>query len=560
MRERDREVRTASAEAAEDDAYFASDELERHAPRSSARRRWHGTPGTAPALAQLVGPDLLVEWKRRLDDFDRRAGTTAWRCVAEPGVPVRGDHEPRGRRRGPGRGPHRGESERLRRDGDGQQIMRKGEQDERVTLERVLDARPPRRRTGWSLSIEQRAEGDHQLDARSSPRRGPTSSGSSDESLTELAVADGLPDGFTTADLAELDFDGDARAHALDLSLADGALRRPMCSRRPPGARSRRGPRRWTATTPRSSGWPRPRRSPSCSTAATRRAKTRLVVRGPRVKRIRIAARAGRAGAGDDDRRGRAGRRRYVEDRDTAAVVSGSKDSATTFTERWTLALVGPADAPWRIVTPEGLGGAAPDLVSVRGTHQARISSPRSPSSPTAPSARFALPSDRRYLPGRHVWARIEDGIATVGVTAPLGEVLWYTPEIEYWAVDRVDVGETLATVQGRSSRTVAVGSPIRGALIELNPLLRRAPHALLAQPYGRGWVARISADRWERDEAGMVSARDYRKILDADLALGREFCFGGALLAPRPARSLTPGLPRPRRARRARSRPGRPR
>jgi hypothetical protein len=31
-----------------------------------------------------------------------------------------------------------------------------------------------------------------------------------------------------------------------------------------------------------------------------------------------------------------------------------------------------------------------------------------------------------------------------------------------------------------------------------------------------------------------MVSARNYRKILDADLAIGREFCFGGALLAPR--------------------------
>jgi len=153
----------------------------------------------------------------------------------------------------------------------------------------------------------------------------------------------------------------------------------------------------------------------------------------------------------------------------------------------------------------------------------------------TAPSARFALPSDRQYMPDRHVWARIEDGIATVGVTAPLGEVLWYTPEIEYWAVDRLEVGETLATVQGRSGRTVAVGSPVRGTLVELNPLLRRAPHALLAQPYGRGWVARISAERWERDEAAMVSARDYRKVLDSGLALGREFCFGGALLAPPP-------------------------
>ena len=44
------------------------------------------------------------------------------------------------------------------------------------------------------------------------------------------------------------------------------------------------------------------------------------------------------------------GGRRYREDRDTTTVVEGSKDSATTFTERWTLALDGPDAAPWRIV------------------------------------------------------------------------------------------------------------------------------------------------------------------------------------------------------------------
>jgi predicted lipid-binding transport protein (Tim44 family) len=44
------------------------------------------------------------------------------------------------------------------------------------------------------------------------------------------------------------------------------------------------------------------------------------------------------------------GGNRYVEDRDTTSVVSGSKDTTTTFTERWTLALAGPDEAPWRIV------------------------------------------------------------------------------------------------------------------------------------------------------------------------------------------------------------------
>ena len=47
------------------------------------------------------------------------------------------------------------------------------------------------------------------------------------------------------------------------------------------------------------------------------------------------------------------GRRRYVEDRDTAAVLSGSKSEATVFTERWTLALDGPESRPWRIVAAE---------------------------------------------------------------------------------------------------------------------------------------------------------------------------------------------------------------
>ena len=152
-------------------------------------------------------------------------------------------------------------------------------------------------------------------------------------------------------------------------------------------------------------------------------------------------------------------------------------------------------------------------------------------------SARFALPSDRHYLATRHVWAQMREGVATVGVTAPLGEMLWFTPEVRFWAVERVDAGQTLATVQGRSGRTVVIGSPVGGSVVELNGLLPRAPHALLAQPYGGGWVARLVPDSWERDHGQMVSARAYRATLDSELPLGRDFCFGGALLpGPLPA------------------------
>jgi predicted lipid-binding transport protein (Tim44 family) len=76
---------------------------------------------------------------------------------------------------------------------------------------------------------------------------------------------------------------------------------------------------------------------------------TRVVVRGPRVRRIQIAAvdvsREPARMTVDVELAGR----RYVENRDTAAVVSGSKDATATFSERWTMALDGPGEAPWRL-------------------------------------------------------------------------------------------------------------------------------------------------------------------------------------------------------------------
>jgi hypothetical protein len=42
--------------------------------------------------------------------------------------------------------------------------------------------------------------------------------------------------------------------------------------------------------------------------------------------------------------------RRYIEDRATAAVLSGRQSRAVTFIEHWTLSLDGPDHEPWRIV------------------------------------------------------------------------------------------------------------------------------------------------------------------------------------------------------------------
>ncbi|HEX6651355.1 MAG TPA: TIM44-like domain-containing protein [Thermoleophilaceae bacterium] len=349
VRERDRRVRTASAEAAEDDAYFAADELERHAAAlfRAAQMAWDARDRAA--LAKLVGPDLLVEWNRRLDDFDRKHWHNRVQVLADPEVRYVGitnredDAEDRAVVR---------ITAQLRsyvEDGNGKHVMRKGDKDELMTLEEYWTL--ARRDGQWMVqSIEQEGEGDHQLEERIVASPWSDDQRLEDEAVTELAVADALPEGFTTADLAEVDFAGDARARALDLSVADGRFAPDVLE-----AAARRAVAAWAEAVDGDDSALEAVASPDAvgelldSGDATR--KTRLVVRGPRVKRIRIDAVQVEAVPATMTVEVELGGSRYVEDRDTTTVVSGSKDRATTFTERWKLALDGPPDSPWRIVT-----------------------------------------------------------------------------------------------------------------------------------------------------------------------------------------------------------------
>jgi predicted lipid-binding transport protein (Tim44 family) len=348
LRERDARVRTASGEAAEDDAYFASDELERHAVAlfCAAQLAWDARDRAA--LAKLVGADLLVEWNRRLDDFDRKGWHNRVEVLGDPTVHYVGitnredDTEDRAVVR---------IEAKLRayvQDANGNKIMRKGEQDELVGITEYWTL--ARRDGQWMVqSIEQRAEGDHHLDEPIVASPWSDEQRLEDEAVTELAVADALPGGFTTADLAEVEFAGDARARALDLSVADGRFAPGLLE-----AAAREAVAAWAeAVDGDDAALERVASHEAVGELlyggdASRR--TRLVVRGPRVKRIEIAS-------VDVDQVPAAmtidvelGGSRYVEDRDTAAVLSGSKEGPTTFHERWTLALDGPDDTPWRIV------------------------------------------------------------------------------------------------------------------------------------------------------------------------------------------------------------------
>ena len=349
LRERDERVRTASAEAAEDDAYFGAEQLERHAIAlfRAAQLAWDARD--RPALGRLVGPDLLVEWERRLDDFERKGWHNRVEVLADPTVHYVGlvnredDSEDRAVVR------IEAKLTAYVEDRGGNRVMRKGERDATITLREFWTL--ARRDGAWMVhSIETDGEGGHHLDAPIVASPWSDEQRMDDESLTELAVADALPEGFTTADLAEVDFEGDAHARALDLSVADARFGPDVLE-----AAARRAVGAWAEAVDGNDEALERVAAPEAIAAllyeGDRSGRTRLVVRGPRVKRIAVTAVdvEGVPAAMTIDVE--LGGRRYVEDRDTAAVVSGSKESATTFTERWTLALDGSPEAPWRIVS-----------------------------------------------------------------------------------------------------------------------------------------------------------------------------------------------------------------
>jgi predicted lipid-binding transport protein (Tim44 family) len=346
-RKRVREVELAATEAAEDDDYFSPQRVGTAAERlfRDVQQAWDARD--TARLGTLLGADLLHEWERRLADFDAKG----WHSRVEVLGDVRVDYVGLENREQDSddratvliEAPLRAYVEER----NGRKIYRKDESDETMELSQywTLGFRDKR----WILlSIEEAGEGEHHLTERIIASPWSDSQGLRDEALIETATADGLPAGFKPADIADLDFEGDACAEALDLSLADDRFAPDVLE-----ASARRVVEAWAeAVDGEDAALAELASKPALHQLlhqGDESRKTRLVVRGPRVKRIGIVALDAAAEPATMTIDVELGGRRYVEDRDTQAVLSGSRDEPTTFTERWTLSLDGSEECPWRI-------------------------------------------------------------------------------------------------------------------------------------------------------------------------------------------------------------------
>jgi glycine cleavage system H protein len=123
-----------------------------------------------------------------------------------------------------------------------------------------------------------------------------------------------------------------------------------------------------------------------------------------------------------------------------------------------------------------------------------------------------SYPDDLLYH-ADHDWARIEDGVATFGITwfaqDALGEVVFFDPpEVG----SSVTAGEFYAEVESVKAVSEVI-APLTGEIVEVNTGLADSPEAINEDPYGAGWMVRVKlSDPGEAD--GLMDSETYRGTL----------------------------------------------
>ena len=101
------------------------------------------------------------------------------------------------------------------------------------------------------------------------------------------------------------------------------------------------------------------------------------------------------------------------------------------------------------------------------------------------------IPEDL-YYSEEHEWVRLDDGVATVGITDYAQEQLG---DIVY--VDLPQVGETVESgaVIGELESTKSVSdvfSPLSGEVMARNETLDGGAEVINSDPYGEGWLIKV--------------------------------------------------------------------
>lgn len=113
-----------------------------------------------------------------------------------------------------------------------------------------------------------------------------------------------------------------------------------------------------------------------------------------------------------------------------------------------------------------------------------------------------------------HEWAKVENEIATIGISdyaqKELGDVVYIELPSPGDSISKGDVCSNIESVKAVND----IYTPVSGKIIEVNSLLENAPELLNNDPYNEGWILKIKLENKEdiNDLMDNVSYENYLK------------------------------------------------
>ena len=123
------------------------------------------------------------------------------------------------------------------------------------------------------------------------------------------------------------------------------------------------------------------------------------------------------------------------------------------------------------------------------------------------------FPEDLKYT-REHEWVSIDGSVATIGITDHAQEQLGDVVFVELPTVgDRVEKADAFGVVE--STKAVSdVYAPLSGEVSEVNDDLPDNPELINEDPYGDGWMVKITLGD-KADLEDLMTAEEYRKFIE---------------------------------------------
>lgn len=124
------------------------------------------------------------------------------------------------------------------------------------------------------------------------------------------------------------------------------------------------------------------------------------------------------------------------------------------------------------------------------------------------------IPLDLKYTKD-HEWVAIDGDIATVGIThfaqSELGDIVYVEVETVDETLGQEEIFGTVEAVKTVSDLFL----PLSGKILEFNDQLETQPEKVNSDPYGEGWMIKISISNPDEIN-GLLDASAYKELIGA--------------------------------------------